>query len=100
MQRMRPDVPPEPLQPNFPSRNPRTRDLKHPARDLQRRIRRHDFHAGDPLRHLPPLLGGDVPLGAVVGVDACELGAGAVGERFGGAQVGEEGAVALQDVGF
>lgn len=100
MQRVRPDVPPEAIQPHLPRRRPRPRHLKHAPRDPQRRVRRHNLHAGDPLRQLPPLRCRDVSLCAVVDVDVRDLGASDVGQGLGGAEVGEEGAVAGDDVGF
>lgn len=100
MQRMRPDIPPEAIQPHLPGRRPRARRFKHPPRDPQGRIGRHDLDARDPLRDLSPLRRRDVSLRAVVGVDVGDFGAGEVGEGFGGAEVREEGAVAREDVGF
>ena len=50
MQRMRPHIPPKPIQPDFLPRRPRTRNLKHPRRDPQPRICRHNLDASDPLR--------------------------------------------------
>ena len=97
---MRPDIPPIPFQPHFPARRPRSRNLKHPRRDLQRCIRGHNLRARHPLRHIAPLLCRDIALGTVVGVDVCEFGTGNVSEGGGGAEVREEGAVALEDVGF
>lgn len=97
---MRPDIPPEPIQPHRPRRRPRPRRLKHPPRNPQRRIRRHNLDARNPLRHLAPLRRRDVSSRAVAGVGVRNFGAREVGEGFGGAEVGEEGAVAGEDVGF
>ena len=100
MQRMRPHIPPEPIQPNLAARCPRPRHLKHPTRNPRRCIRRHNLHARNPLRYVSALLGCDVPFRAVVDVDGGDFEAGDVGEGGGGAEVREEGAVALQNVGF
>lgn len=97
---MRPDVSPEAIQPHLPRRRRRPRNLKHAPRDPQRRIRCHNLHAGDPLRHFPPLRCRDVSLCAVMDVDVRDLGASDVGQGFGGAEVGEEGAVTGENVGF
>lgn len=97
---MRPDIPPKAIKPHLSRRRPRARDFKDAPRDPQRRVRRHDLHAGNPLRQLAPLRRRDVPRCAVVGVDICDLCAGDVGEGFRGAEVSEEGAVAGEDVGF
>lgn len=100
MQRMRPHIPPEAIQPNLPRRRPRTRNLKNPRRNSKRLIRRHNLDTGDPLRNLAALRSCEIALhtsGLVDGVDFC---AGDIGKRFCGAQVCEEGAVALQDVGL
>lgn len=100
MQRMRPDISPKPIQTHLTSRRPRSRHFKHPARHPQRRIRGHHLHARHPFGDFPPLGGGDVPLLATVVVDRCDLQAGDIGESFGGAEVCEEGAVALEDIRF
>ena len=97
---MCPHVPPKPIKSHFRRRGPRTGRLKHPTRDPQRRIRRDDLHARDPFRHFSPLGRGDISLLAVEEIDVADLGAGDVGERFGGTEVREERAVALEDVGF
>lgn len=99
MQRMRPDIPPKAIQPHLPLRRPRARHLKHPPRNPQRRLRRHDLDARHPLRRLPPLRGRHISF-LTVCVEICDLGARDVGERFRGAEVREEGAVAGEDVGF
>lgn len=100
MQRMRPDIPPVPIQSDLPRRRPGARYLKNAARDPERRIGSHDFDARDPLGHLSPLCCGYVPLLAVVLVDVGDFGPGDVGEGFGRAEVREEGAIAGEDVGF
>lgn len=100
MQRMRSNIPPKPIQPYLPSRRPRPRNLKHPTRNSQSRVRSHDLHARNPLRQVPSLSGCNVAPCAVVVVDAGDLFAGDVCKRFGGAEVREKGAVALEDVGL
>lgn len=100
MQTVRPDIPPEPIQPHLPRRRPRARHFENPSRDPQRRIGRHNLDARDPLGHLSPLRGRDVSFRAVAGVDVRDFGAGEVGQGFGGAEVREEGAVAGEYVGF
>lgn len=104
MQRMRPDIPPEPIQPDLTHRRPRARDLKHARRDAQRRVGRHHLRTSHPLGPVAARLRGQLrPTGeraAVRGVQFVGLGAGAVGEGFGGAQVREEGAVGGEDVEF
>ena len=96
---MRPDIAPESIQAHLRRRGPRARRLEDPARDPQRRIRRHHFYAGNPLRRLSAL-GCRQFFTFADGVNVADLGTGDVGEGFGGAEVGEEGAVSLEDVGF
>ena len=100
MQRMRPHIPPEPIQPHFTGRRPRLRRLEHPARDPERRVRRHHLYACGPFGYFAALGGCDVAFGCVVRVDGGDFEARDIGEGFGGAEVCEEGAVALEDVGF
>ena len=100
MQRMCPHVPPKPIKPHLRRRGPRTRSLKHPARDSERRVRCDDLYARYPLGNFSALGCGDVALFAVEEIDVADLGAGDVGEGFGGAEMREERAVALEDVGF
>lgn len=93
MQRMRPDIPPEPIQPNLGSRRPRARHLEHARGHPQRRVRGRHLDAGDPLSDLAAIFSGDLRAGrgvARVLVDCVELGAGFVGEGGRGAEVGEE----------
>lgn len=97
---MRPDIPPKPIQANLHTRRPRPGRLKHPRRNSQRRVRRHDLHTGDPLCRLTALARRDVALFRARGVYVCNDGAGLVGEGLGRAQVRREGAVALEDVEF
>ena len=100
MQRMRPHVSPEPIQPHLRRRRSRPRGLKDPTCHPQRCISSHHLHTSHPLCHLASFRGRDVPLLAVVKVDVADLGACDVGEGFRGAEVGEEGAVALEDIGL
>lgn len=69
MQRMRPNIPPKPIQPHLRRRRPRARRFKHTSRNPQRRISRHNLHACNPLRCLSPLCCRNVSFRAVVGVD-------------------------------
>lgn len=96
MQRMRPNIPPEPIKPNLGRGSPRARSLEHPRRHPQPRVRSHNFDARDPLRNFSASFGGD--LGPALRVDvililSVELEGGPVGEGCGGAEVGEEVAV-------
>ena len=100
MQRMSPHIPPKPIQTHLRRRRPCPCDFKNPTRYPECGIRSNDLDARHPLRHLPPLGGAYVPLFAVVEVDVADFLAGNVSKGFGGAEVCEEGAVALQDVGF
>lgn len=92
---MRPNIPPKPIQPDPPPRRPGARSLKHPRRDPERRVRRHHLDRGNPLRRLAAGARRDIALCAVARVDVGDHGAGFIGERFGGAQVREEVAVAF-----
>ena len=56
MQRMRPQVPPEPVQAHFTRRCPRPRYLEHITRHLQPNIRHHDLRRRNQLADLTPLL--------------------------------------------
>lgn len=100
MQRMRPDIPPVPIQARIPRRSPRSRNLKHPRRNPQRRVRRHDLRTRHKLRHIASLSRRHIPLLAMRGIDGRELGHGLVNQRLGGEQVRVEVAVALEDVEF
>ena len=97
---MRPHIPPKPIEPYLTSCSPRSRNLKDPVRNSQRRICCHHLHARYPLCQLSSLRRRDIALQAVVDVDVAHLFASNVGESFGGANVSEEGAVALENVGF
>ena len=100
MQRVRSNIPPEPIQTHFGSRRSRSRHLKNPARNPQRRIRGHYLHAGNPFSHLAPLDRANVSFVAVVGINISNLLARLVSKCFGSSKMSEEGAVTLQDVGF
>lgn len=100
---MRPDIPPEPIQPHLRRRRPRPRHLKHAPRDPQRRLCRHHLDASHQLRKLAalarrqlvPVVPGDV---VVVGrVQLRGRHPHAVRQRFGGGERGVEAAVALED---
>ena len=97
---MRPHIPPKPIQTHLRRRRSRSRDFKNSTRHPERCIRSDNLDARHPLCQLPTLGGGYVPFFAVVEVDVADFLAGDVGKGFGGAEVCEEGAVALQDVGF
>lgn len=103
MQRMRPHVAPEPIQPDLPRRRPRPRQLEDALRHAEPRVGRDDLDARDPLGDFGAQAGGQVAAGCVfgrvaeAGVDEGDLVAGVVGQGFGGAEVGEEGAVAGED---
>jgi hypothetical protein len=57
MQSMRPQIPPETIQPNLCRRRPRARHLKHPRRDPKPSIRGDDLEAGHPFCKLTTLRG-------------------------------------------
>lgn len=57
MQRMRPHVPPEPIQTDLTRRGPRPRDLEDARRGAQAHVCGHDFSAGHPLGKLAAVLG-------------------------------------------
>ena len=97
---MRPDIPPKAIKPHLRRPGPRPRRLKNPARDPERRVRCDHLDTRYPLRDFPPFGRGDVSLFAVEEVDVADFGAGDVGEGFGGAEMREERAIALEDVGF
>lgn len=78
MQSMRPNIPPEPIQPDFPSRRPGARRFKNAPRNPQRRISRYNLDACNPLGYLSPLRCRYVSFRAVVGVDVRDFGAGEV----------------------
>ena len=104
MQRMRPNVPPEPIQPNLLTRSFRASNFKHTRRDSEAGVRRHDFSASHPLSELSALprrklrARGKIP--RVLCVDGADLFAGLVGEGYSGAQVGVEVAISSEDVEF
>jgi len=100
MQCMRPDIPPEPIQPNLLSRRPRPRYLKHPRRDPQADVSRHDLGAGNPLGDLTTQTRADIAFLAMSGVEVAEMGAGTVGQGFGSEEMCVKIAVALEDVEF
>lgn len=79
MQTMRPDIPPEPIQPHLPRRRSRPRHFKNTPGNPQRRIGRHDLDARNPLRHLSSLRRRYIPLFTAVGVDGRDLGTGEIG---------------------
>ena len=97
---MRPHIPPKPIQPHLRRRCSRPHDVKNPTSHPECGIRSDDLDARHPLCHLPTLGGRVVPLFAAVEVDVADFIASDVGMGFGGAEVCEEGAIALQDVGF
>lgn len=98
MQSMSPDIAPEPIEPDLPTRRSRPRDFKHAVRDVQPRIRRHYLDGGHGLGELAPLARSD---GAVC-LMCCEqfsrFVAGYVGQRDCSGEVGVERAVSLQDI--
>lgn len=55
MQRMCPNIPPEPIQPNLQACRSRSRHLKHPIRNPQPRIRRNNLNTRNPLRNFSTL---------------------------------------------
>lgn len=57
MQRMRSQIPPEPIQPNFCSRRSRARDFKHSRSDLETSVCSDDLETSDPFGKLAALLG-------------------------------------------
>lgn len=71
MQRMRPKIPPEPIQPSFGRCSPRPCNLKHASRDLETSVGGDHLQAGDPFGKLATLLGCD--LGSVCGVLGVDL---------------------------
>jgi hypothetical protein len=100
VKRMRPDIPPVPIQSHAGTRCPGTRHLKDPCSDSQPRIRRHDLHRRDPFCRFAALARGDVPLLGPRGVYRGDDLAGSVGKGLGGAEVRVEVPVALEDVEF
>lgn len=95
---MCPDIAPEAIQAQATHRCARARGLENALRDAQARVRGHNLDACNPLGGFTALARGQ--RFALVGmreVDVGDDGAGAVGERFGGAEVREEGAVAGED---
>ena len=100
MQRMRPHIPPEPIQAHTARRRPRPRHLKHAPRNPQRRIRRHDLHARDHLRRLPSLPCRQIPRRAMPRVDIRDDFPRLVCERRGGEEMRMEGTVARENVMF
>lgn len=82
MQRMYPDIPPEPIKPHLGRRRLGPRHLEHSRRHPQSSISGRDLDAGDPLGDFAPVLGGDLGAGrgvAGVPVQCIELGGGFVG---------------------
>lgn len=73
MQRMRPNIPPKPIQSNLQPRRPRPSNLKHPVRNSQTRIRRNNLNTRNPLRNLSTLVRSQCapvrPIGTVEGRD-------------------------------
>lgn len=57
MQRMRSQIPPEPIQPNLCSRRPRARDFKHSRSDLETSVCRDDLETSNPFGKFTALLG-------------------------------------------
>lgn len=93
------DIPPETVQTHPPARRPRPSRLEDSLGDPESRVGGNDFDAGNPLCCFPALSRAKVPPAeGVSGVDIGEHGAGAVGQRFRGTEVSEEGAVAREDV--
>ena len=100
MQRMRPHIPPKPIQPNLLPRRPRSSNLEDARRNPQPDVRRDDLDARHPLRKLATSTRANVPFLAVLGVDVGSFLPGSVGEGLGGAEVRFEVAVPFQDVEF
>lgn len=98
MQRMRSDVSPKTIQPNFRRRRSCPSHLKNPARDFQRRICGHHLHARNPLSYITSLVGRDVTLSSAVVVDVGDLLACHISQRFSGAEMRKEGAIMLKNI--
>lgn len=99
VERVRPDVPPEAIQPDLGGRRLGASDLEDPRGHPEPRVRRDDLDAGDPLRQLAALAGRQlVALGLVLLVHALRDQADLVREGLGRAEVGVEVAVLGEDV--
>jgi len=104
MQRMRPNVPPKPIQTYSRTRRFRACDLKHPRSNPQAGICCNDLDARNPFRQLPSLTRSQLPSGIQIACifieDGIDFLACAVCQGGCGAEVGMEVAVAFEDVEF
>lgn len=101
MQRMGPDIPPEPIQAHLRARSPATGDLEYTRGNPEARVRRYYFDTRDPLGQLAALAccKRRAALG-VCGVDPADFETSAVRQCNGSAEMGMEVAVGGENVEF
>ena len=94
------NIPPEAVEAHFTACYPCARHFKNTTRHPQCRIGGNNLDASDPLGDFSSIRTADATFFTVFDVNGVDFLAGLVGQGFGGAKVGEEGAVSLEDVGL
>ena len=100
MQRMRPNIPPKPIQTNILPRRPTPRKLKHTRRNPQPLISSHHLRARNPLRKLSPLPLANLAILPILSIDFSSLVTSTISQCLRGSQVREEIAIAFEDIEF